>query len=99
MLAYVSLPEGQRPGGLWIAPITFKSRAGNLVPRVEASAVRRLATTCLPRPRPSPPMDDGSTRRSGKAHRGEVRLKRFAITPDDSRPSLSGHPPILPPSG
>ncbi len=99
MLAYVSLPEGQHPGGLWVAPITFKSRAGNLVPRVEASAVRHVATACLS----TPPAFSADGRwiyaavRDGAA--GEVRLKRFAIPPVDSRRSLSAHSQIFSASG
>jgi hypothetical protein len=99
MLAYVTLPEGQRPGGLWIAPITFKSRGGNLVPRVEAKTTRLLATACLPAPAGF--SADGrwiyAAVREGAS--GEVRVKRFALTPDESRPSLTAHPVMVSPSG
>jgi hypothetical protein len=99
MLAYVSIPDGPRLGGLWIAPITFKSRGTNLVPRVEAGAVRRLAASCLP----AAPAFSADGRWIYAAvqdgARGEVRLKRFAINPDDPRQSLTGQPLTLPRSG
>ncbi len=47
MIAYTTLPEGQHPGGLWIAPITFKSRGGNRIPRVEADTARLVTSTCI----------------------------------------------------
>ena len=99
MLAYVALPEGQRPGGLWIAPITFKSRAGNRIPRVEASTARLVTSTCIAAPASF--SADGrwiyAAVREGLPN--EVRLKRFAVPPDDSRQSLTAHPPMVPSSG
>ena len=92
MLTYVTIPDGERPGGLWIAPITFKSRAGNLVPRVEASAVRRLATNCLPTPPGFSPDGRWIYAAVQEGRPGEVRLKRFAIPPGNAGPSLTEHP-------
>jgi hypothetical protein len=96
MLAYIAIPMGQRPGGLWLAPITVESRAGNPFPRVEASAARLLTPTSVA----APPAFSADGRWIYAAVRetpdGEVRLKQFAIAPprvpDDSRRSLTAQP-------
>ena len=101
MLAYATSLDDRRRGGggLWIAPITFRSRAERLIPRVEASAARLVTRTCLAAPAGFSPDGRWIYAAVRDELSSEVRVKRFAITADDSGRSLTARPPDVPPSG